>query len=76
MPDARIDRLEDAMGRAFNAIEALADKQARLDDVITTLTEAQIKLDLASRERDRALDARVDKLVTAIGEFIRRMPAQ
>ncbi len=55
------------MGRAFVAIDALADKQARLDDVLVLLTEAQIK----TEERFRETDGRIDKLVSAIGEFIR-----
>jgi predicted nucleic acid-binding Zn-ribbon protein len=89
-PNARIDRLEDAMGRAFNAIEALADKEEKLDDAITLLLDAQIKteqrfketadhlreIDKASRERDRALDERVDRLVSAIGELVQRLPRQ
>jgi predicted nucleic acid-binding Zn-ribbon protein len=89
-PNARIDRLDDAMSRAFNAIEALADKEEKLDGAITLLLEAQAKteqrfketaehlreIDKGSRERDRVLDERVDKLVSAIGEFIRRLPVQ
>jgi hypothetical protein len=94
-PNVRIDRLEDAMGRAFNAIEALAAKEEKLDDAITLLLEAQTKtfeaqakteerfeetaahlrqIDQTSRERDRALDKRVDKLVVAIGQLIERLP--
>ena len=74
MPDAnaRSDRLEHAMGRAFNAIEALADKQARLDDVIALLTEAQIK----SEERSIRTDTGIEGLVGAIGELIQRLPRQ
>jgi hypothetical protein len=66
------------MKRAFNAIEALADKEEKLDDAITLLLEAQAKthehlreIDKGSHDRDRALDERVDKLVSAIGELIR-----
>jgi hypothetical protein len=76
--NARIDRLEESMLRAFNAIEALADKQEKLHDVVTLLVDAQTKtmeylreVDKASRDRDRALDDRADKLVSAIGEFLR-----
>jgi galactokinase len=65
--DARIDRLETAMERAFVAIDALADKEAKLDDVLVLLTEAQIK----TEERFQETDVRIDKLVSAIGEFIR-----
>lgn len=78
-PNARVERLEHLMG-------VLADKQAQLDAVLVLLTEEQIKteqrfretdehlrrVEQQSRERDRILDERVDKLVSAIGEFIRR----
>jgi hypothetical protein len=68
----RVDRVE-------RWIEVLAEKQAKLDDVLVVLTEAQIKLTQAqnqdraeARERERRLDERIDKLVGAIGELIRR----
>jgi predicted nucleic acid-binding Zn-ribbon protein len=73
---ARIDRLEDSMNRAFNAIEALAEKQARLDDVITLLTEAQIETTKSLRTLGQETDARIQSLTSAIGELIRRIPAQ
>jgi predicted transcriptional regulator len=41
--NARVTRLEESMGRAFTAIEVLAEKQEKLDDVLVLLTEAQIK---------------------------------
>ena len=66
-PNTRLDTLEDSMKRAFNAIEALADKQVRLDEVIALLTEAQIK----SEERSIRTDTRIESLVSAIGELIR-----
>jgi hypothetical protein len=72
--NARVTRIENLMGRAFTAIEALADKEARLDDVLATLTEAQIR----TEERFQRTDARfertgegIDKLVSAIGEMLR-----
>jgi flagellar hook-basal body complex protein FliE len=65
--NARVTRLENLMGRAFTAIEALADKEARLDDVLATLTEAQIR----TEERFQRTDERIDKLVSAIGEMLR-----
>ena len=89
-PNARIDRLEDAMSRAFNAIEALADKEEKLDDAIALILEAQIKTEHRFketadhlRETDKQLrtlgqetDARIRDLTSAIGELIRRMPTQ
>lgn len=41
--NARVDRPEGAMERAFASIDALADKQAKLDDLAVLLIEAQIK---------------------------------
>jgi hypothetical protein len=55
----------------------LAEKQARLDDVLVVLTEAQIKTEERFRETDerfRDTDARIGKLVVAIGEFLRNKP--
>jgi hypothetical protein len=59
----------------------LAEKQARLDDVLVVLTDAQIKTEERFRETDqrfretdqrfRDTDARIEKLVVAIGEFLR-----
>ena len=66
----RITRLEYLMG-------VLAEKQARLDDVLVVLTEAQIKTEEHFRETDqrfRDADARIEKLVVAIGEFLRNKP--
>jgi hypothetical protein len=55
----------------------LAEKQARLDEVLVVLTEAQIKTEERFRETDqrfRDTDARIEKLVVAIGEFLRNKP--
>lgn len=98
--NSRVDRLEEAMQSAFRSIDALAEKQAKLDDLATLLIEAQIRTqerlvetDARTKERidsvvtemkeheervayewrarSAELDARVDRLVSAIGEFIR-----
>jgi hypothetical protein len=53
----------------------LAEKQAKLDDTVLLLTDAQIKTQEQFRETDRRFretDERIDKLVSAIGELIRR----
>ena len=70
--NTRVTRLEDLAGRAFTAIESLADKQARLDDVLVTLTEAQIR----TEERFQRTDDRIEKLVSAIGDLLRNGRAQ
>jgi hypothetical protein len=71
---ARVERVE-------RLIEVLAEKQAKLDDVLVLLTEAQIKTEerfRATDERFRRTDERlvqtnerIDKLVSAIGEMLR-----
>jgi hypothetical protein len=63
----RVTRIENLIGR-------LAEKQERLDDVVVLLTEAQIKTEERFQEaakRSKQTDARIEKLVSAIGEFIR-----
>jgi hypothetical protein len=65
--NTRVTRLEYLMG-------VLAEKQARLDDALVALTDAQIKTEERFRETDqrfRETDARIEKLVVAIGEFLR-----
>jgi len=73
--DERLTRIE-------NAVVVLIDKTNRLDDVMATLAEAHIKsieqMDVMAKqsmERDDRLGARIDSLVTAIGEFIRNRPS-
>ena len=56
--NTRVTRLEEAMIRLANAQAHLAEVQAQ------DQTEA--------RERERRLDNRIEKLVSAIGEWIRR----
>ena len=73
------------MQRAFTSIDALAEKQAKPDDLAVLLVEAQIKTRqrfwkpiAALRRRIAALprkqqrvDAPIDKLGSAVGEFAR-----
>ena len=64
----RVERLENLVG-------VLAEKQAKLDDVLVLLTEAQIKTEEHFQEvgqRFRETDERIGKLVSAIGELVRR----
>jgi hypothetical protein len=75
----RVERLENLVG-------VLAEKQVKLDDVLVLLTEAQIKTEerfqeVAQRFHDTDtrmanlssdLDERIGKLVSAIGELVRR----
>ena len=77
--NTRVTRLEEAMVRAFDGIE-------KLDNVMVTLAEAQIKTEerikalveegIRHREEMRHIEARLDerieKLVSAIGEWMAR----
>jgi len=57
----RVTRLEKAMAE-------LAEKDAQLDDLVKVLLDAQIK----TETRFQQTGERIDKLVSAIGELIRR----
>jgi hypothetical protein len=63
--NTRVTRLEKLMAE-------VAEKQSHLDDLVRVLFDAQIK----TEERFRRTDERVEKLVSAIGEFIRRQDAR
>jgi chromosome segregation ATPase len=82
----RVGKLEQSEQRAWNAIERLADRQTALDGALETLIEAQTKTEerfqktdarlekLAEegKEREKRLDERIEKLVSAIGVWISR----
>lgn len=73
--NVRVARLEESMERAFTAIEALAEKEAKLDDALAALVEAQIQSQQAqikTEQRFQQTDERIEKLVIAIGESLRR----
>ena len=103
MPDdlnSRVGSLEEHQRHVWAVLDALADKQERLDNALAALADAQAEFvretdkrfqehqerlkeherlfqenerrrreDL---ERSRELDGRIDKLVLAIGELVRR----
>ncbi|MGC9950407.1 MAG: hypothetical protein ABSF64_28920 [Bryobacteraceae bacterium] len=88
MPESlntRVTSLEESMLRVFTALDALTEKEKKLDDVLVLLTEAQIATQQQFQETDRRiealaqklteshmqLDERIQNLVSAIGEFIR-----
>jgi DNA repair ATPase RecN len=52
-PNTRVTSLEESMRRAFTAIEALTEKEKKLDDVLVLLTEAQIATQQSLQETDR-----------------------
>jgi hypothetical protein len=50
-------------------------QKSQIDDLLKVTQKNTRQLEL-SREKDAALDARVDKLVSALGEFISLPPAR
>jgi hypothetical protein len=48
-------------------------QKSQIDDLLKVTQENTRQMEL-SREKDATFDARVDKLVWAIGEFISRLP--
>jgi len=63
--NTRVTRLEEAQIRTNNALAHLAEAQAKTEDTIRELR-------VESNEREKRMDERIEKLVSAIGEFIRR----
>ena len=82
--DTRLDRIERALEliiddheRFRHDLQQLLTAQVLQKDALeqqAKLSEQHTQQILALREKDAALDARVDSLVSAIGEFIRRLP--
>lgn len=67
-PNTRVTRLE-------GLVAVLAESQAKLDDVLVLLTEAQIRTEQRFQETDerfRKTDQRIETLVSAIGQMLRR----
>lgn len=58
--NTRVTRLEEAMVH-------LAESQAKTEETMRALR-------VESNEREKRMDERVDKLVSAIGELVSRMP--
>jgi hypothetical protein len=73
---ARSDREENRQlwRETQRQIDELGGRVARITIDIDRLILESAARDKASRERDQALDTRLDKLVSAIGEFIAAQP--
>jgi hypothetical protein len=77
--ETRVARLEEAQASAWRAIDALTDKETRLDEALATLIDAQIKTEHRFRETDerfrevaerfRDTDARFQETDTQIKEL-------
>lgn len=70
--NTRVTRLEDAMAK-------LAESQARMDNALAHLAEVQAQAAVdregdraEAREREKRIDERIEKLVLAIAELVRR----
>jgi hypothetical protein len=62
--------LSDAQRQTAEALAVLTRRVETMAEVVETMATVQ----QADRDRMRGLDERVDKLVAAIGEFLRRLP--
>lgn len=77
--EARISVLEQArkeMEDALLVTSQLEARQSRLIKELANEQDAQRAEQKAARERSAALDARIDKLVSSIGELISRIPPE
>ena len=82
--DTRLDRIERALElmiddheRFRHDLQQLLSAQVLQKDALeqqAKLAEQHTQQILALRAKDAQLDARVDNLVSAIGDFIRRLP--
>ncbi len=63
--NTRVTRLEKAMTE-------LAKSQARLDNAMAHLAEVQAQDQTDAREREKRIDERIEKLVLAIAQLIRK----
>ena len=61
------ETLSTCVTRLERAIAEIAEKHSKLDDLVPVLMDTQIK----TEKRFQQTDERIDKLVSAIGEFIR-----
>jgi hypothetical protein len=51
--NTRVTSLEESMRRVFTALDALTEKEKKLDDVLVLLTEAQIATQQSFQETER-----------------------
>ena len=81
--DARIERLRQEHEVFQRDLQQLLTAQviqkSQIDDLLASQDKAMHHLEaetITRREKDAVLDARVDKLVSAIGEFISQLPTK
>ena len=73
--NTRVTTLEGFTKELAKAQIKLTNSMNHLADVQADMEETHAKHEAESRAREKRLDARIDKLVSAIGELISRMPA-
>jgi predicted nucleic acid-binding Zn-ribbon protein len=69
--NTRVTSLEESMRRVFTALDALTEKEKRLNDVLVLLTEAQIATQQSFQETDRRFqetDRRIEALAQKLTE--------
>ena len=69
--NARVTRLEEAMIKLANAQAHLAEVQAQDQGDIRQMNLRIEQMKIEALEREKRLDERIEKLVSAIGELIR-----
>ncbi len=67
-----MERLEESERRVWTVMESLADKQARLDDALVVLADAQIK----AQERSLETDARIEDLMRSMKDGFEKTDAR
>ena len=63
--NTRVTRLEKAMAE-------MAASEVRRDNALAHLAEVRAQDQTEAREREKRIDERIERLVSAIGEYIRR----
>jgi len=67
--NTRVTRLEKAMAQMARSQTKF---QTQVGNALAHLAEAQAHGETLAREREKRIDQRIEKLVIAMGEFIRR----
>ena len=70
----RVARLEEGHIRLDNALAFLAESHAKTEEQFRRTDARMAELREESNQRDERMDRRIEKLVTAVGELITRIP--
>jgi DNA anti-recombination protein RmuC len=79
----RVERLEESERRVWTVLESLADKEAKLDDALVVLADAQIKTQTRIEDLTRSMkdgfertDARFEELMRSMKEESKKTDAR